>query len=709
VVYAVAAWPVTAQAQAQTPPEPQRVEIQGQGAEQQRRASVGALVVVPREELLRHGDTRLADALRRVPGITVVSGGSRGAEIRMSGLGGGYTQILLNGEPVPPGFALESLSPDLIDRIEISRAASVEQSNQAIAGSVNIVLRRAPTRAQREIKFGLGSKFGRPSANADAQLGGRDGGWSWGLGAGLASERQVWPMALAQLTRNAAGQLTQAFSTDKHEFDSTERLTLAPRASWTISPQQTFSTDHLLRSFRSDAGALDRRESTLGALPQFERNDLLLDVSGYQLRSRASWTLAQDSGARWELKLGYTRQERKASADFDGFNFEGRWIRDAHVNSLAVDQGWNLSGRLRAPWRDAHTFSLGWDTDTSQRNEDRLQREQPLPGGLPVENLDEIYDARVQRLALFMQDEWALSAQWTATLGLRWEGLRTLSQGNVFDAVASRSSVFSPVLQAVWKLPASKDQVRLGLARSYKAPTPRELMPRRFVANNNSPTTPDLQGNPSLKPELAWGLDASWESPLAAAGMLSLSGYVKRIEGVVVDELLQQNGSWVLRRANHGVAWVQGVELEARVSLRKAWPAAPAMDLRGNLGVNRSRVLAVPGPDNRLAQQSPLTLNLSADHAVDATLTWGASFNLQTAGDQRVSATRFEHRNSARVLDAYVSWKPERQTQWRLSASNLLHPDQIDQRRVLAAGNEYLLTDRWRSGVNLRLALEVAL
>jgi outer membrane receptor protein involved in Fe transport len=362
---------------------------------------------------------------------------------------------------------------------------------------------------------------------------------------------------------------------------------------------------------------------------------------------------------------------------------------------------------MRTPWREAHAISLGWDAEQNSRSEDRLQREQALPGGLPVENLDEIYDARVRRLALFAQDEWELSRAWMATLGLRWEGLHTLSQGNVFDAVSQRSSVFSPVLQTVWRVPASKDQLRLALARSYKAPNPRQLMPRRFVANNNSANTPNYQGNPDLRPELAWGLDASWERPLAKSSQIGASAYLKRIDQVVVEELLQQDGAWVLRRANHGVAWVQGVAFEARLNLRELWPVAPALDLRANLGVNRSRVEAVPGPDNRLADQTPLSLNLGVDHRIESlSLSWGASFNYQAGGAQRSSATRFGDRPTTRMLDAYAAWKPDKSMQWRLALSNLLHPDRVDISRVLDAGNQYLLTDRWRTGTGLRLSLE---
>lgn len=699
-------------AQTAAPPAvPQQVEVQGRSAAHARSDAVGALVVVARDELLRHGDVRLADALQRVPGVTVVQGGPRGSEIRMAGLGGGYTQLLLNGEPVPPGFALDTLSPENVERVEISRSASVEQSSQAIAGSINIVLRRAPSRTQRNIKLGAGLLLGRPTASADLQLGDRVGPLNWGLGVGLAAERQRWPMALdQQVLDRRSGALAQAYATDKMESDRTERLTLSPRASWAPSAQHNWATDHLWRVFQSSGAALDRRLSSAGAPPTLARNDLFIHSHGHSLRSRAQWTLAADDGSKWELKLGLTEQRRNSEANFDGWDFADTWVRDAQVRSLALDQGLNQSGRWRGPGAAAHTWALGWDAEVTRRSEDRLQREQPLPGGLPVDNLDEVYDARVRRLAGFVQDEWALASGWTATLGLRWEGLHTRSQGNVFEAVSRSSSVFSPVLQTVWRVPGSKDEWRFGLARSYKAPSPRELMPRRYVANNNSPTTPDQQGNAALRPELAWGLDAAWQRPLGAGGLLALSAYAKRVQQVIVDELLQQNGSWVLRRANQGTAWVRGAELEARTPLRTLWPAAPALDLRGTLAVNQSRVEGVPGPHNRLAQQTPLSMNLGLDHKLVATpVVWGASYGLQRGGAQRLSATRFAAKADGHQLDVYAVWKLDARSQWRLALNNLLQRDQVDERRVQEATLEHRIVERWQTGAALRLTLELGL
>src|SRR6185436_8857742 len=119
----------------------------------QRRESMAAKIIVNHEEINKYGDSNVMDVLKRLPGITVDSGpGGRGGAIRMRGLGTGYTQILVNGERMPPGFSLDSIAPDMIERVEIIRGATAEFRTQAIAGTINVVLRQALSQQKSEFR-----------------------------------------------------------------------------------------------------------------------------------------------------------------------------------------------------------------------------------------------------------------------------------------------------------------------------------------------------------------------------------------------------------------------------------------------------------------------------------------------------------------------------------------------------------------------------
>ena len=122
------AYPVQAQSVSSAESAPvQTVQIQGKASDYNpRRDDTAARIVVGQDEIARYGDTNLLDVLKRIPGVTVVGSAGRGGEIRMQGLGNGYTQILVNGDRPPAGMAVETLSPELIERIEVLRVASVE-------------------------------------------------------------------------------------------------------------------------------------------------------------------------------------------------------------------------------------------------------------------------------------------------------------------------------------------------------------------------------------------------------------------------------------------------------------------------------------------------------------------------------------------------------------------------------------------------------
>ena len=184
----------------------QRVEIAAT-ADDRRDASASKLVVSA-TELRRHGDASLSAALQRVPGLTVTPGkGQTGSDIRVRGLGNGYTQLLVNGEPVPAGFSVDSLSPDLIDRVEVLRSGAADTSAQAIAGSVNIVLRQPRAGSSTDMKLGTGGYADRLSGSSTLQYGGAQGPLRYALGAGLTHDRNQWPSTVDQRATQAGAPL----------------------------------------------------------------------------------------------------------------------------------------------------------------------------------------------------------------------------------------------------------------------------------------------------------------------------------------------------------------------------------------------------------------------------------------------------------------------------------------------------------------------
>jgi outer membrane receptor for ferrienterochelin and colicins len=88
----------------------QKVEITG-GRESDtdlRRQSTAAKIVIGREEIEKFGDATVGEVLRRLPGVTTPGAPGRGGAPRMRGLGSGFTQLLIDGQRLPPGFSLDA-------------------------------------------------------------------------------------------------------------------------------------------------------------------------------------------------------------------------------------------------------------------------------------------------------------------------------------------------------------------------------------------------------------------------------------------------------------------------------------------------------------------------------------------------------------------------------------------------------------------------
>lgn len=693
------------------------VVITGAGDRDDRRDSTAAKIVVTREDLVRYGDSTVADVLKRVPGVTVDGVPGRGGEIRMRGLGNGYTQILLNGEPTAQGFSLDSLSPNLIERIEVMRTTTADRSNQAVAGTINIILKQVVRQGQKDLKAAVSSEHGEPSANLDLQLSDRDGSLSYTLAGSLRSQRSVVPSTIELRGTDAQGQPAHALATAREDRYEAYTASLTPRLTWKADERDTVVAEGFLSYQEGRVGIRDERTPLFGPPPLYGDNDFRQSFHGDTLRGRLTWNRELEGSGTLEVKLGLNRAHRqlrntrRSMLPGQSFGIDDLAL-DRRVSSAATDTGATLAGKLRLPYGDAHSIALGWDGELSRRSEDRVQRD-ILYSVEPPEDLDQAYTARVRRLAFFAQDEWDVTSRWSTYAGVRWEGLDTRSSGNTLEEVRNRSGVLSPVFQSLWKVPDTKgDQVRVGLSRTYRAPTTRELLARPVRQYDNSPNSPDTQGNPDLRPELAWGLDVAYERHFEDAGLMSANFFMRRIQDVILQELFLDaaTGRWVSRPINNGNARAHGIELEIKGNLRKLLGAAPAMEVRANLVRNWSKLDAVPGPNDRLGQQVPLSGNLGLEWRLDShSLTLGGNLGFQRGGLVRLSSREMVRSSVKRSLDIYGLWKMDAKTQLRLSAANLLRQDQTVDRRY-ADGNGVLDESRTTRTFPLyRLTVEMKL
>ncbi len=695
------------------PDEPKKFEpIEVKAGEQdERKQSTAAKIVVNRDEILKYGDTTILDSMKRLPGVTVVPGARGGAgEIRMRGLGSGYTQILVNGERMPPGFAIDSLPPDLIERIEIYRSANAEFSTQSIAGTINIVLRTAATQRQREVKLTVNAEHRIPTFNGVATVSDKVGAFSYTLPLNINQFRFENVNLSEQVGADPAGGEYLRYVSQQENHGHFVGGNIGPRLNWDFSKTHTLAIE-AFTNWNRFWGQFDERINTaLGTPPQFSTSQLDFGAVFYHGRASLRYIHKWDDGRRLEARAGGFYTRRHTFAILDAYNAAGTYLLHRSVEGGFTDSGATSGGKYSLPLAKDHQIALGWDASLGRREEFRFQDDTTF-AGLQAFNINETYDARVLRLAAFAQDEWEVADRVSLYLGLRWEGIDTRTVGNVIQEARNRSGVASPIVQVLWKLPGTeKDQLRAGLARTYKAPNTFDLVPRRFVANNNTATTPDFQGNPDLKPELAWSVDTAYEHYFTGGGVFSVSAFARRIENVMLRELLCVNGTYITRPANLGNARVRGIEMDLKTNLRTLVTAAPSMDVRANLTFANSAVDAIPRPNNRLDQQTKFSANLGFDYKFTAApLSVGANYTFRGGGPVRVSATQINYTSPKRSLDGYGVWKFSPSTQLRVALSNVLGQDNLNVAQFFDSTGALKLTRTEPTFRRISVTLEVKL
>jgi outer membrane receptor protein involved in Fe transport len=295
-------------------------------------------------------------------------------------------------------------------------------------------------------------------------------------------------------------------------------------------------------------------------------------------------------------------------------------------------------------------------------------------------------------------------------LGARWESIRLDSTGTGLDATQSTTQVLSPVAQTLYKFPdKSGRQLRLAVTRTFKAPEANQLTGRRNVAAENSRFTPDSSGNPNLQPELATGVDATYEHFWASGALFSVGGAVRRMTGYIRTTLAQDaDGLWLSSPRNDGNVQVRTLEMELKFPLTLMWKTGPALDLRASVNRNWSHVDSVPFPDNRLDAQQPLSATLGLDYRRDK-LSAGASMGFRAGGPLRISEQQSAQRYRQRDLDTYALLKLTPQYQLRVAVANLFGDDSRSRSRYLDANGASESWSAAHTSRRVQASLEVKL
>ena len=648
-----------------------RVEVKGSAdAYDPRRDDTASKTVLHSEEILKYGDSNVYDVLKRAPGVTVV-----GNAIRMRGLGGGYTQILVNGDRAPPGFSLDTLTPDQIEKIEIMRAPTAENSMQAIAGTINIVLHRVVAKAQRDLRLMANHSRASDFRLLGGTLADKTGSLSYFLYANLIANRNRNRSLSSDEFTAPSGTLTKARASVSSSHGSADTLILAPRLNWKMPNGDDLNIQATLQAGRQDQGYTNHTEVQTGEFVNPQYVDSVGATPGRRGMAGGdiNW-IAKLGGGKLDLKVNGYASHNTSDSGSTAYTLhrQGSLVRQWDSSTASRQGGMNL--KFSRPLLEGHSLSSGVEMNR-QRTEEQRERMDLLDGG-PPHTIVERFIPELTRLAGYVQDEWDVTGQWSMYLGARWESVGTDSGTTSTEAPAqqsrSRAQVLSPVAQTLYRFPdKSGRQLRLALTRTFKAPTTDELTARRFESSVNTQFSPDYGGNPALRPELAKGIDLTYEHFWFPGAVFSVGASARNISDYIRRRLGQDAaGRWVYQPLNAGNAQVRSLETELKFPLKAIYEDAPAFDFRLSFNRNWSRVDAIPGPSNRLDAQTPRSATAGFDYRL-GTVSTGATVAYRRGGWVRMSVQESQLLESRTDIDTYFLWKPDARHSLRLSLGNL--------------------------------------
>ncbi|MCO4318928.1 TonB-dependent receptor [Phyllobacterium sp. 21LDTY02-6] len=525
-----------------------QIVITATGFEQTINDAPASITVVPGEELKKGVYRDLTDALKDVQGVAV-TGSAAEKDVFIRGLPGSYTLFLVDGKRQSTrdartngnsGFEQSFMPPaNAIERIEVIRGPmSSLYGSDAMGGVINVITKKVSDRWSGSLTVDgtvqEHSKFGNSLQG------------SYYLTGPLVPDligAQIWGRGLKREEDNIV-----SGTPEQEDVDVTGRITITP------------NEDH---DIRLELGKTRlRRETTVG-------NTAASGADSYNYNDRDHWSISHTG--RW----GPTTSEfsfQQERAERTNFNWDNG--TRSYIENLRSPQIRNsvLDGKFTTPFElyGDHTLVTGGQFMQSVLTDQNPGRRT---------GLDEEFS--VDQWALFAEDEWWITQDFSLTGGLR------LDHHDIYG------SHFSPRGYAVWH---ANEQLTFkgGISTGFRAPEIRTIAPGYAYATGGAGcsygpngTCGVIIGDPDLQPEKSTSYEASilWDnqSGLRLGATYFYTDFKDKISNALVMDADGNPVRWSEDRNyrlwysfNIDEAVMQGVELTFN------WEATDTISLRGN-------------------------------------------------------------------------------------------------------------------------------
>ena len=128
----------------------------------QEKSALDIVNVLPVEVITSLPNANMADAIGRLPSVSLERDEGEGKYIQVRGLESRFTSVSIDGVRIPSAesdvrqIKLDGFPSDLFGSVELHKTVSADQEGDAIGGSVNMVIKRAPD----DTSYSIGAQYG---------------------------------------------------------------------------------------------------------------------------------------------------------------------------------------------------------------------------------------------------------------------------------------------------------------------------------------------------------------------------------------------------------------------------------------------------------------------------------------------------------------------------------------------------------------------
>ena len=696
----------------------QEIVVKGTIAYRNRSEGAEPELVYDQDFFQRFEPLTAGDALKRVPSVTFLSDVIESDGARLRGLDPGYTQILINGEKVPGtnadrSFFLDRIPAELVKQVEIVRSSSARRTGDAVAGTLNIVLRDGYQLDGGYIRGGaLYFDDGKVKPSIGAVFGTQVGPGRLLIGANLQGRynpKKKFSLRYGDSPENDPNYATNEFDNRQDQSDVRNGTDYALNASYSID---TETTDFELSGFWVHTDRLETERSfdystetgSRGSVRNGAGGNLLADNSNINNILQYNYSLAAKLSHEWaagetKLKAGFAKfiddqWETENEIEFDrsaprftGDRFDTR-IVDKELSfglehKVPAGEGIDVvfggyyqdkdrDTRIVEAARQRFNMATSLHTGYSQFSGSPESFVGEFGGFAPI--LGGFSTIEEQRKDLFALVEGKSGAiKWE--VGVRWENtnvaIRDLTPGGV-----SIDTDYDHILpSASAKIQLGDGRVTISGARTVRRPRFDDASP---VLLEEELGDNDFLGNPLLKPESAWGADLGYEHRLGRTGVIGVNVFYRRISDLI--ELANTgvpgaaddptgDRTWIYQPRNTGDGSVYGVEFDVSTSL--GFLGLPDTGIFGNLSLLESDITDELG-ERRFNGQSNIVYNFGFIQDVPSFgAAFGATYRKQGAAYDRFVAEEVRTTYGA-DLEVFVEKRFGKNFTIRAVGSNLL-------------------------------------